>query len=263
MNKSLVSLLVFGHGCVLANAFGVQTSQTAKCTNLSHPLQLQSRLPSVPRTRLYATDLATDASKYDDLTQWFLSSNEKSYISPKFEIRPSTRGGLATGGYGAFASEDVADGELLLRIPRDCCVTLDDALNDNECGSAFKKFMEQAGPGSDTVVLVGYMAKEYLLLKEYDRRLKAGAKPDDNSEMRRLSKIKFGPYLRTLPWARGVNAQEHMLFWEDEDVDSLLKGSLAYADAIETRATVSCYELCDTMLFNLKDCSCLFLCTTG
>ena len=62
--------------------------------------------------------------------------------------------------------------------------------------------------------------------------------PDDNAEMRRLSNIKFAPYLRTLPWERGVNAQEHVLFWEDGDVDALLKGSLAYADAVETRATV-------------------------
>jgi hypothetical protein len=62
--------------------------------------------------------------------------------------------------------------------------------------------------------------------------------PDDNAEMRRLSNIKFAPYLRTLPWERGVNAQEHVLFWEDGDVEALLGGSLAYADAVETRATV-------------------------
>ena len=209
-----------------------------------HPLQ--SRLPALPRTQLFATAVdappTTSKDKYDNLIQWFLSSNEKSYISPKVDIRPSTRGGLATGGYGTFASDDLPKGELLLRIPRDCCVTLDDALNDMECGPAFQKLMEQAGPGADTVVIAGYLAKEYLLLKEYDRRLKAGEKADDNAEMRRLSKIKFAPYLRTLPWERGVNAQEHVLFWEDGDVDSLLKGSLAYDDAVETRSTVSCYE---------------------
>ena len=91
---------------------------------------------------------------------------------------------------------------------------------------------------SNFQLLTTYLYR-YLLLKEYDRRIKAGAQPDDNSEMRRLSKIKFAPYLRVLPWARGVNAQEHVLFWADSDVDALLKGSLAYPDAIETRATVS------------------------
>ena len=195
----------------------------------------------VQQTRLYASSTATTKSstdKYDDLIQWFTKSNEKSYISPKVEILPSTRGGLATGGYGAFASDDLEQGELIFRIPKDCCVTMDDALNDNECGLSFKQLMEQAGPGADTVILAGYLAKEYLLLKEYDRHLKQGEKPDDNAEMRRLSNIKFEPYLRTLPWQRGVNAQEHVLFWEDEDVDALLKGSLAYDDAVETRSTV-------------------------
>ena len=195
----------------------------------------------VQQTRLHASSTATTKSstdKYDDLIQWFTKSNEKSYISPKVVIRPSTRGGLATGGYGAFASDDLEEGEVIFRIPKDCCVTMDDALNDSECGPSFKQLMEQAGPGADTVILAGYLAKEYLLLDEYDRRLKRGEKPDDNAEMRRLSRIKFEPYLRTLPWKRGVNAQEHVLFWEDEDVDALLKGSLAYDDAVETRSTV-------------------------
>eukprot|EP00581_Thalassiosira_minuscula_P011255 CAMPEP_0183725914 /NCGR_PEP_ID=MMETSP0737-20130205/21895_1 /TAXON_ID=385413 /ORGANISM="Thalassiosira miniscula, Strain CCMP1093" /LENGTH=421 /DNA_ID=CAMNT_0025957081 /DNA_START=22 /DNA_END=1287 /DNA_ORIENTATION=- len=248
-----VSLALFslsGHGCQFATAFSgaiTQSQSQIGSNKLPHhhhllPRTLRSPLPTLPRTQqLYATaevDAPSKNNKYDDLIQWFLSSNEKSYISSKVEIRPSTRGGLATGGYGMFASDDLSEGESILCIPRDCCVTLDDALNDIECGPSFKNLMEKAGPGSDTVVLVGYLAKEYLLLKEYERRLEAGEKPDDNAEMRRLSKIKFASYFRTLPWARGVNAQEHVLFWEDEDVDSLLKGSLAYDDAMETRSSV-------------------------
>ena len=174
-------------------------------------------------------------NRYDELIEWFTASSEKSYISPKVEILPSTRGGLATGGYGAFACNDLSKGETIFCIPKGNCVTLNDALNDNECGPQFQQLLKQAGPGADTVILSGYLAKEYLLLKEYDRRIQEGEKPDDNAEMRRLSKIKFAPYLRTLPWERGVNAQEHVLFWADEDVDALLKGSLAYSDAIETR----------------------------
>ena len=209
---------------------------------------LRRRVSPASITNLFATEVdtpppptkstSTSKDRYDDLLPWFLSTGENSYISPKFEIRPSTRGGLATGGYGAFASDDLSEGELLLRIPRECCVTLDDALNDNECGSAFRKLMEQAGPGSDTVILAGYLAKEYLLLKEFDRRVEEGATAEDDSEMRRLSKIKFGPYMRTLPWERGINAQEHVLFWSNDYVDSLLKGSLAYGDAIEIISTV-------------------------
>ena len=173
-------------------------------------------------------------SRYNDLKDWLLSADE-SYISPKLEIRPSTIGNY---GYGAFAGEDIDEGETLLKVPKGCCVTLEDALEDGECGPSFQNLMKKAGPGSETVILAAYLAKEYLLLKEFDRRISEGATADDDSEMRRLANIKFAPYLRTLPWGRGVNAQEHVLFWKDEDVDALLKGSLAYKDATETRATV-------------------------
>lgn len=182
------------------------------------------------------TATSTAKSRYADLKDWLLQGDGS--FSPKLDIRPSGRGGLATGGYGVFAGEDIDEGELLLKIPVDRCVTLDDALNDQECGPSFENLMKKAGPGSDTVVMAGYLAKEYLLLKEFDRRISEGATVDDDSEMRRLANIKFAAYLRTLPWGRGVNAQEHVLFWKDEDVDALLEGSLAYKDATETRATV-------------------------
>lgn len=236
-----VALLAIGQGCLLASAFSGISSSHRTVTRHTKSGHLQSK----PRTQLFATEVESppttkSQNKYDNLIQWFLSSNEKSYISPNIAIQQSARGKAS--GYGMFAIKDVEEGELLLRIPRSCCVTLDDALTDPECGPAFKAVMDKAGPGSDTVILAGYLAKEYLLLKEYDTRLAAGMKDDDNSEMRRLSKIKFAPYLRTLPWNRGVNAQEHVLFWEDEDVDALLKGSLAYDDAIETRNSVSAYS---------------------
>jgi len=42
----------------------------------------------------------------------------------------------------------------------------------------------------DTVVIAGYLAKEYLLLKEYDRRLQAGDSPNDNNaEMSLVSNL--------------------------------------------------------------------------
>lgn len=226
----LLPQLAFGNTtCLFANAFGALQG---------HVLSLR-RISQFSAAASASMTSTVNVSKYNDLIQWFLSSSDKSYLSPKVEFRPSTRGGLLTGGYGTFVNDDLVEGELLLRIPRNCCVTLDDALSDLECGPAFQKLLERFGPGSDTVVLAGYLAKEYLLLKEYDRRLQNGEMPyDDTPEMKRLSSIKFAPYLRTLPWERGVNAQEHVLFWEDEDVESLLKGSLAYDDAIEIRSTV-------------------------
>jgi len=194
---------------------------------------------AVSRTQLHAQSVAappTPQDKYDRLIAWLASSDDEMFLSSSVAVRPSTRGGLATGGYGVFATEDVPRGARLARVPRDRCVTLDDALGDGDCGPAFRRLLEQAGAGADTVVLAGYLAKQYLLLQERDRRAEAEA--ENSAEEGSASRIKFAPYLRTLPWSRGVNAQEHVLFWEDEDVDSLLKGSLAYADAIETRSTV-------------------------
>ena len=109
-----------------------------------------------------------------------------------------------------------------------------------EVGPSLKKLMEQAGPGSDTVVLAGYLAKEYLLMEEYQRRLQEvqDGSSIDASAQKRLDGIKFGPYLQSLPWKVGVNSQDHVLFWEEGDVETLLKGSLAYEDAIELRNSV-------------------------
>lgn len=238
----------------VAIAFGIQTDLSRRMsTSVSSPdllsRSIMTSLNSSSSSSVMMTPTTRDlanvggierfgTASYVDLVRWFLLTDERSYISSKIDFRPSTRGGFALGGYGAFVHENVNEGELLLRVPRTCCITLDDALNDIECGVGFRKLLE-TGPGADTVVIAGYLAKEYLLLKEYDRRLKAGDSSDaNNAEMRRLSNIKFSPYLRTLPWERGINAQEHVLFWEDGDVDALLKGSLAYADAVETRATV-------------------------
>jgi hypothetical protein len=183
--------------------------------------------------------------QYDNLITWFQTKHERAYISPKFDIAPSP-----IGGYGAFASRDVQQGELLLRIPRSCCVTLDDAFNDVECGSSFQKLMEQAGPGSDTVIIAGYLAKEYLLMKEYEKRVTEvqDGVSIDASAKKRLSSVKFGPYLESLPWKVGVNSQDHVLFWEEGEVEDLLKGSLAYDDAVEIRSSVSLFS--DFVLVN-------------
>ena len=48
----------------------------------------------------------------------------------------------------------------------------------------------------------------------------------------------FGPYLATLPWERGVNNQEHIIFWSDEDIESYLKGSMCYSEANSLREEV-------------------------
>ena len=174
------------------------------------PLQQLSAVPDIE-------DIAveTPGSKYDDLIEWLKTKGGK--VHDKLSLLPSSRGG----GYGAFVTGGIEKGEILMTIPRSACITVDDVKNDPESGEIFKKLMEQAGPGGQTVAIAGVMAKERLISEAKD------------------TEGKFGPYLDTLPWKRGINFQEHMLFWSDEDAETLLDGSMCYSEATALRGEVN------------------------
>ena len=159
---------------------------------------------------------ATPLSKYELMLDWIKAKGAN--VSDNLCFKPSSRGG----GYGAFVKEDVKEGDLLVTIPRGACVTLDDVKNDPESGEVFQKLVTQAGPGGTTVALAGLLAK---------KRLIALAKGSEA--------IEWGPYFDTLPWERGINSQEHMLFWSDDDVEKLLKGTMAYPEASSLREEVA------------------------
>jgi hypothetical protein len=164
---------------------------------------------------------AATGNKYSLMLEW-LKSQKDALVSDKIEIKPSTVQG---GGYGAFVSRAVDENELLFRIPRAACVTLTDALSDEKCGDSFRKLVEKAGPGGNTVVLAGFIAKERLQSVSSEKGFGTGSR--------------YGPYLATLPWERYVNNQEHILYWTDEEVESLLGGSLCYEEAIDLRREVA------------------------
>jgi len=157
----------------------------------------------------------TPASKYDGLLDWLKSNGAT--VNNDLCFRASSRGG----GFGAFVNKDVAEGEILVSIPRNVCVTLDDVRNDNESGEIFEQLMREAGPGGNTIALAGIIAKERLLIE---------AKGPEAS--------RWGPYFETLPWARGINNQEHMLFWTDEDIKTKLKGTMCYREVTALRDEV-------------------------
>lgn len=161
-----------------------------------------------------------EATTYDGLLEWLKSNDAE--INEKLEIRRSSQGC----GYGAFVTSEVAEDELLFTVPRKACLTLEDAISDPNCGEAFTKLIEKAGPGGNTVVMAGYMAKEYLLTLE------------DLRNAKEATSSKWSAYFQTLPWERGLNSQEHILFWEDDMVESLLKGSLCYGEATALRDEV-------------------------
>lgn len=159
-----------------------------------------------------------ERSKYDTLIDWL--KNNDAEINDKIELRKSEGCG-----FGAFVTSDIKEGELLFTVPRRSCLTLADATSDPNCGEAFSNLIEKAGPGGNTVVMAGYMAKEYLITVD---ELKNGMEPSS----------RWAPYFQTLPWERGVNNQEHILFWSDDMIESLLKGSLCYGEATSLREEV-------------------------
>lgn len=158
--------------------------------------------------------------KYSKLIGWLKSKDASVNDKIQIELSPF-------GGFGAVVAEDVEEGELLFTVPRSACVTLKDAVTDPKCGEAFAKLIEKAGPGGNTVAMAGYMAKEYLVQKEMQEGTE-GATDDSN----------FGPYLSTLPWERGVNSQEHALFWSEDDVEKYLPGTMCYDETVALRSEV-------------------------
>jgi hypothetical protein len=181
-----------------------------------------SRESSRLDTRCFSStleDKAIEASKYSDLVEWLKSNDAE--INETIEIRKSEGCG-----FGAFVTSEVAKDELLFTVPRKACFTLEDATGDSSCGEAFTNLIDKAGPGGNTVVMAGYMAKEYLVQLE---DIKKG----------REASSRWAPYFQTLPWERGVNNQEHMLFWSDDMIESLLEGSLCYGEATALREEVA------------------------
>ena len=173
------------------------------------------------RLRQWATPTTTTTTietpqKYKNLLQWLTSNNAT--ISDKVEIKPSSRGG-----FGAFVGADAKAEELLFAIPRKCCVTLENALQEEATGASFQQLIDKAGPGGNTVVMAGFLAQEWLKI------LHDGDDGESNP---------FGPYLQTLPWERGVNNQEHVLFWSDDDIEKHLRGSMCYSEAAALREEV-------------------------
>lgn len=129
-------------------------------------------------------------------------------------------------------------------------MTIDVCLNDVDAGDSLRKLREAAGPGSDTVIMAGYLAKEYLMGKEVGDECDGGesngsaAVESSSASEPTKQKIAFRTYLESLPWEAGVNGQDHVLFWSEECVEDLLRGSLAYEDAMEIRSSVR-----DVLLF--------------
>ncbi len=200
------------------------STQTRSLCRLD-PLYLEKGAPLIPRS--------VKKEKYASLLEWLRSSGAT--VNESLEIDKSSQGEQA--GYGAFVNRPVKKGELLFSIPRDLCVTIEKATtsldDDGTFGEGLQTIVEKAGPGGSTVAMAGYMAKEYILMV-LERRDQVRDQIDDKS-----SKSRWGPYMELLPWKRGINNQEHVLFWNDQKIEGLLRGSMCYSEAKSLREEVA------------------------
>lgn len=103
------------------------------------------------------------------------------------------------------------------------------------------------------ILIAGWIAKEILLCMEYSAVGIFDAAQAKMFKHEGYPQHKY--YLYTLPWGRGELDQDHVLFWSDEEVDTLLRGSLAYDDALLIRNTVddAVKILSDTLVQNVFD----------
>jgi len=175
--------------------------------------------PTIPTD----TSSGTTTAQYTNLLNWLNTTFPASYINPSISLAPTTSGG-GTGGHGAFATSPLSKDDLIFRIPREACITSKDVWNDPDCGKAFQAIIEKSGPGGFTVCLAGFLAKEYLAQQQMSD---GGGKAS-----------RFGPYLDTLPWKRGWNGQEHILFWPDDEIRDVLEGSLCFRESRDLRDEV-------------------------
>ena len=147
-------------------------------------------------------------SQEDLLVDWATATGSSVHIAP------STYGGT-----GLFASKSAKVGDVLFVIPSSKCVALSSARSDGDFGQAFDRLSNNGGAGGRKAALAGFLAKEILLNK--------------NSE----HSSKWESYLNLLPWQ--TDAQDHFLWWSDEDVEDDLFESNSCDEIISFRTGVS------------------------
>ena len=224
------------HLCIASSSFLPQKRITKPFYRSSSALSNDEigGASSSPDTRANNNPLVGQAvkqEKYLELLKW-LESNGAT-INKCLEIRASSQGEQA--GYGVFVNRSVQQDELLFSIPRSLCVTIEKATSSvddgGEFGDTLQTLIEKAGQGGITVAMAGYLAKEYILLSLEEQ--------DGATEEIQENSNRWGPYMALLPWKRGINNQEHILFWNDDKIEGLLRGSLCYEEAKSLREEVA------------------------
>lgn len=134
--------------------------------------------------------MSTDAAA--NLLDWMDASQAVS-------IAPSECGA----GQGLFLNHDCAKDDVLFVIPESKVISVEDAWEDDALGEAFSYLSEEGGSGGKMAALAGFVANEMLKEEASD----------------------WFPYLSML---QQQSDDSHVLYWSDDQVESLLVGSNVY-----------------------------------
>jgi len=105
---------------------------------------------------------------------------------------------------------------------------------DPDCGKTFLNLMRNIRSSEYTVIMVGYIAKIYLLMDK--RANNANELQEKNIDIDLSGR--YDPYLSIFPWKRSMDRQEHTLFWEGAKVNKFLKNNMRYDETVSLRYEV-------------------------
>lgn len=158
--------------------------------------------------------------KYDQVLDWAFEDSNK----PPLTIKKSDIGH----GNGLYATKSFDLNNVVFTIAQNKCLSLQDAKSHPTLGKTLSIMEEDLGEEFGPVaVLSSFLAGEFL-------REQCAEWEEDPS----LSGL-YGPYLATLPTGRAVSQQDHVLWWNEKEVDDLFQDGAAHEKATALREWVT------------------------
>lgn len=157
-------------------------------------------------SRRNAATIGGSADNGQPLLDWLA---KEAGVSAPLSIGPSTHGG----GQGLFITKSAEKGDTLFELPEESVISVEDAWQDAELGDSFCYLTDEGGEAGKMACLAGFCAKERLLNQEDSL---------------------WYSYLNVLPIT--ADDQDHVLWWSDEEVETLLAGSNVYDQVVGLRA---------------------------
>lgn len=157
------------------------------------------------------------------LVEWALSlEDDDECDGPPVTIRPSTIGD----GNGLFTTRSFKKNELIMIIPSEKVITIENAWEDEFLGEEFMFLTDVGGPGAKLATLAGFVAKEAC------GQIEGIFELNDNDH--EYFSSNWQEYLDCLPWT-----DDHPLWWSNEETRRLLKGSVIDEEVSSMRLQVS------------------------